>query len=75
MAKSGVHAGKQDKRCRCGHDAESAKLHEDDDEPVANIGECGGNIDDGEPGDADGRHGGEKRFDKAYRAGACLGQT
>ena len=38
VAKSGVHAGKQDKRRRCGHDAETTKLHEDDDEPVPGVG-------------------------------------
>ncbi len=75
VAKTGVHAGKQDKRCRCGHDAKPAKLHQDDDEPVPNVCVCRRNIDDGKPGDADGGHGREECFDEAYWTRSRLWQA
>ena len=71
VAKSRMHAGEQDKRRGCCHDAEPAQLHKDDQEPKSSLAEGRGNVDDGEPGDADGGHGGKERFDKTY--GACGG--
>ena len=68
MAKARVHAGKQDERRGCGHDAKPAKLHQGDKNPVPYICVCRRDVDDGKPGDADGRHGGEKCFDEAHGA-------
>ena len=67
MVESRVHAGKQDEHRRYGHDTEAAQLHQDDEDPVAEPGERGADVDDGKSGDADGGSRREQRLQKVDR--------
>ena len=58
VVESGVHAGEQDEHRRYRHDTETAELHQDDQDPVAESGERGADVDDGKSRDA---HGGCRR--------------
>ena len=75
VAESRMHAGKQDNRRGCGHDAETAQLHERNKDPQSGVRKRGSNIDNGKPRDADGGHGGKECFDKVNGARGGLRQT
>ena len=64
MVESRVHAGKQDKHRRYGHDTQTAELHQEDENPVTEPCERGADVDDGKPGHAHGRCRREQRLQK-----------